>query len=179
MEKLAGKPEKDVPVRDLQPSGMPGGDINAELIDCGVPITATGDYDAAALGTCVHDIFCVADNKTDAQVADMVKAYGFENNLKDSDQIKKSWESLTEWLMKKYGPDKKQYHELPFKHQLPNGQIVTGSMDFVWETAEGCVVVDYKTTNNVQQFSHIFIFTVLYEYFLCSAGTEFVLLVLR
>ena len=47
--------------------------------------------------------------------------------------------------MKNYGPDKKQYHELPFKHQLPNGQIVTGSMDFVWETAEGVVLVDFKS----------------------------------
>ena len=150
MVKLAGKPEKDVPVRDLQPSGIPGGDVKVELIDCGVPITVTGSFETTALGTCVHDIFCVADKKSDQEVAQLVKVYGFENNLEDSGQIKKSWESLTEWLMKNYGPDKKQYHELPFKHQLPNGQIVAGSMDFVWATAEGCVVVDYKTTNTTR-----------------------------
>ena len=143
-------PPEDIPGRDVAPSGMEGGDVQAELIDCGVPITTTGDYDSTSLGTCVHDIFCVADKKSDQEVTQFVKAYGFENNLKDSGQIKKSWESLTEWLMKKYGSDKKQYHELPFKHQLPNGQIVTGSMDFVWETAEGCVVVDYKTTNTTR-----------------------------
>lgn len=150
MIKLEGKPEKDVPFRDLQPSGMPGGDVKGELIDCGDPISVTGSCDTSVLGTCVHDIFCVADNKTDEEIADMVKAYGFEENLTNSSQIKKSWESLTEWLSANFGPAQKQYHELSFKHQLENGQIVTGSMDFVWETAEGCVVVDYKTTKTTR-----------------------------
>ena len=132
--------------RDLAPSSMPGGEVQAELIDCGKPISVAGSYEADELGTCVHNIFCVADNKTDDQIADMVKAYGFEENLPACEEIKKSWNALTTWLQSSFGPAQKQYHELQFKHQLQNGQIVTGSMDFVWETAEGCVVVDYKTT---------------------------------
>ena len=52
------------------------------------------------------------------------------------------------WLDSSFGPAQKEYHELPFKHQLANGQIVSGSMDFVWETAEGCVLVDYKTSES-------------------------------
>ena len=131
--------------RDLMPSSMPGGVVQAQLIDCSSPITVTGEYDYAELGTCIHNIFCVADNKTEEQIAAMVKTYGFEKNLPDCTQIKKSWESLTSWLSGKFGPANKQYHELPFKHQLKTGQIVTGSIDFVWETSEGCVVVDYKT----------------------------------
>ena len=131
--------------RDLTPSSMKGGEVQAELIDCGEPITVTGTYEANELGTCVHDIFCVADYKTDAQIADMIKAYGFEANLTASGEIKKSWNALTQWLQASFGSAQKQYHELPFKHKLASGQIVSGSMDFVWETTEGCVVVDYKT----------------------------------
>ena len=147
MIKLAGKSEKDVPLRDLTPSSMQGGEVKAEMLETGTAITISGKADAAALGTCIHDIFCVAESKSDKDIADMVKAYGFESNLPKTDEIKKAWEALTSWLTSNYGPAQKQYHELPFKHQLKTGQIVTGSMDFVWETKEGCVVVDYKTTN--------------------------------
>ena len=147
MLKLAGEPEKDVPLRDLTPSSMQGGEVKAEMLETGTSITVTEKADSAALGTCIHDIFCVADSKSDKDIADMVKAYGFESNLPKTDEIKKTWEALTSWLTSNYGPAQRQYHELPFKHQLKSGQIVTGSMDFVWETKDGCVVVDYKTTN--------------------------------
>ncbi|SFI85804.1 ATP-dependent exoDNAse (exonuclease V) beta subunit (contains helicase and exonuclease domains) [Treponema bryantii] len=145
--KLAGKPSNIAVKRDLTPSSMQGGEVKAEMLETGTPITVTGKADSATLGTCIHDIFCVADSKSDKDIADMVKAYGFESNLPKPDEIKKAWEALTSWLTSNYGPAQKQYHELPFKHQLKTGQIVTGSMDFVWETASGCEVVDYKTTN--------------------------------
>ncbi len=140
-----GEPAKDVPLRDITPSSMEGGDVQAQLIDCGAPITVTGSYESDALGTCIHDIFCVTDSKSDQEVAQMVKAYGFEKNLPECGQIKAAWGALTGWLSANFGPAQKQYHELPFKHQWSTAQIVTGSMDFVWETADGCIVVDYKT----------------------------------
>lgn len=145
---IAGKPAKNPLDQYLSPSGIEGDKITVNPIDCGTPITVikNDNYDPAALGTCIHDIFCVVDHKTDAQIAEMVKAYGFESNLPKAGEIRASWEALTAWLTQNYGTDKKQYHELPFKHQLKNGQIVTGSMDFVWETADGCVLVDYKTS---------------------------------
>ena len=148
MTKLAGKPEKDVLLRDLQPSSMPGGEVKADVIELGTKINKTGSPAPAALGICIHDIFCVAENKTDKEIADMVKAYGFDSNLPKTDEIKKAWEALTHWLSSNYGPANKLYHELPFMHQLANGQTVTGSMDFVWEADSGCIVVDYKTTSD-------------------------------
>ena len=143
--KLAGKPGKDAVKRDLQPSSMPGGEVKAKVVELETRITEAGKSDAAALGICIHDIFCVAENKTNKEIADMVKAYGFESNLPKPDEIKKAWEALITWLSATYGPAQKQYHELPFTHHLTTGQKVTGSMDFVWETESGCVVVDYKT----------------------------------
>ena len=146
--KLAGTPAKNPLDRNLSPSGIEGDKITVNPIDCGTPITVikNDNYDPAALGTCIHDIFCVADHKNDAQIADMVKAYGFESNLPKAGEIKTSWEALKDWLTQNYGPTQCEHHELPFKHQLKNGQIVSGSMDYVWETSEGCVLVDYKTS---------------------------------
>lgn len=143
--KLAGNPVNNAQPRDLQPSSMSGGEVEVEMIEAGTTITVTGKADSAALGTCIHDIFCVAENKKYNDIAEMVKAYGFESNLPKTDEIKRAWESLTAWLTSNYGSAKKQYHELPFKHQLDTSQIITGSVDFVWETDEGCVIVDYKT----------------------------------
>lgn len=143
--KLAGNPVNNAQPRDLQPSSMSGGEVEVEMIEAGATITVTGKADSAALGTCIHDIFCVAENKKDNDIAEMVKAYGFESNLTKTDEIKIAWEALTTWLTSNYGSAKKQYHELPFKHQLDTAQIITGSMDFVWETDAGCVIVDYKT----------------------------------
>lgn len=42
------------------------------------------------------------------------------------------------------------YHELPFK-QFYEGQIFTGSIDFIWETAEGVVLVDFKTYPGIKE----------------------------
>ena len=142
---LAAKPSNDAEPRDLQPSSMSGGEVEVEMIEAGTTITVTGKAGSAALGSCIHDIFCVAENKKDNDIAEMVKAYGFETNLTKTDEIKRSWESLTVWLTSNYGSAKKQYHELPFKQQLDTAQIITGSIDFVWETDVGCVIVDYKT----------------------------------
>ena len=143
--KLAGNPVNNAQPRDLQPSSMSGGEVEVEMIEAGTTITVTGKADSAALGTCIHDIFCVAENKKDNDIAEMVKAYGFESNLPKIDEIKRAWEALTTWLTSNYGSANKLYHELPFKHQLDTAQIITGSMDFVWETDAGCVIVDYKT----------------------------------
>ena len=144
---LKGDEDKNSLIRDLQPSNMPSGYVFATLFDCksSINILDNKKYDYSALGTRIHDIFCTIENRTEQEISNMIKSYGFEKIVTEPSEIKKSWEGLIEFLKEKYGQAKKFYHELPFKHKLQTGQIVTGSMDFVWETSEGCVLVDYKT----------------------------------
>ena len=144
---LKGDEDKIYLVRDLQPSNMPSGYVFATLYDCksSINILDNKKYDYSALGTRIHDIFCTIENKTEQDISNMIKNYGFEKIVTNPTDIKNSWEGLIEFLKEKYGEAIKQYHELPFKHKLQTGQIVTGSMDFVWETSKGCVLVDYKT----------------------------------
>jgi ATP-dependent exoDNAse (exonuclease V) beta subunit len=48
------------------------------------------------------------------------------------------------FLVQCYGKASMKYHERPFK-QFVNGQIVTGSIDLVWQTEEGAVIIDFKS----------------------------------
>lgn len=139
--------DKNSLIRDLQPSNMPSGYVFATLYDCksSINILDNEEYNYSDLGTCIHDIFCTIENKTEQDISNMIKNYGLEKIVTNPTDIKNSWEGLIEFLKEKYGEAIKQYHELPFKHKLQTGQIVTGSMDFVWETSKGCVLVDYKT----------------------------------
>ena len=50
-------------------------------------------------------------------------------------------------MTQQFGPAIATYHERPFKYEL-NGQITTGSIDLVWKTEKGCIVIDYKTYPN-------------------------------
>ena len=150
--KIAGVEDKNALLRDLQPSSMPGGKISAEFYDCAKPIATSGKYNSAALGTFIHNVFCVADYKSNEEIAEMVRLCGFGDNLQHCGEIKKSWNDFKAYLEKTYGKEKKLYHELPFKQRLANGQIVTGSIDFVWETEkDGVVVVDFKTFNGAKK----------------------------
>ena len=48
-------------------------------------------------------------------------------------------------LTEKYGASVKHHHEIPFRHKNSEGQLVSGFIDFVWETEDSYVVVDYKS----------------------------------
>ena len=64
--------------------------------------------------------------------------------LPNAGEILTAWTNLESFLTEKYGAKTRAYHELPFKQHY-DGQIFTGSIDFVWETAEGVVLVDFKS----------------------------------
>jgi len=110
-----------------------------------IPVKGSPEMDL--VGTCIHNIYAAwtADDAANAAVAQrLVKAFGFEAVLPDTNAILAARKALADKLTKDYGPCVKEYHELPFQH-LCDGQIVRGSMDLVWETAEGCVLIDFKT----------------------------------
>ncbi len=134
--------------RDLRPSSCkPGHDVKAGVVfDSGRRIAVkSSDGEMDRIGTCLHDIFCVLErNPTEAQVMGIVRAHGMENALPDAAGVLSAWTNLEAFMTEKYGKKTATYHELPFKQHY-EGQIFTGSIDFVWETAEGVVLVDFKS----------------------------------
>ena len=99
------------------------------------------------LGTCIHGTFAAyrpGDDAWNVNVAtETVASFGLQENIPDPAQVVRSADRLFAFLEKAYGKAEHVYRELPFT--LSKGdQVVSGSMDLVWETGDGCILVDYK-----------------------------------
>ena len=100
----------------------------------------------ADVGNCIHQIYCGIEQNVDneAYYKDLIASYGLSSYLIDYEGIKIAWEELVAWLTDKYGQATHIYHERPFSH-LKDGQVFTGSIDLVWQTEEGDILIDFKT----------------------------------
>jgi len=135
--------------RDQQPSTCkPSKTVKAEILyDSGSRITLkSSEEEMNKIGTCLHNIFCVLEqNPTEAQAFEIIKNHEMSLALPDASEILTAWTNLESFMTNKYGAKTATFHELPFK-QYYEGQIFTGSIDFIWETSDGGVVlVDFKS----------------------------------
>ena len=138
-------------------------DIQPSMIDCvadevtvlldeprqRIPIENVRDEDTMAkVGICIHNIFCAIDiNHNEGFVKSAIIAHEMQKHLTNAQPILKAWDWLVEFLTKQFGPATATYHERPFKYES-NGQMTTGSIDLVWKTDKGCIIIDYKTYPN-------------------------------
>jgi ATP-dependent exoDNAse (exonuclease V) beta subunit len=102
----------------------------------------------AQIGTCLHDTFCVyrPDSKDNFERAQKI----LQNRLMQSvfpepNRIIVSMDNLYGFLNEAYPDPVKVYREYPLQLLTPSGQIIRGSCDLVWETNDGCALVDYKS----------------------------------
>lgn len=103
--------------------------------------------DMAVVGDCIHQIFAGMEEVRPAyqiSMEEIIGSYGLSDVLADEDAIVQAWKNLVDYLTTIHGAPVKTYHERPFRLHR-DGQVITGSMDFVWQTAEGDVLVDFKT----------------------------------
>lgn len=100
----------------------------------------------ADVGNCIHQIYCGIEQNIDneAYYKDLIASYGLSTYLIDYEGIRTAWEELVAWLTEEYGAATHIYHERPFSH-LKDGQVFTGSIDLVWQTEEGDILIDFKT----------------------------------
>jgi len=134
--------------RDVSPSTLieKGEKADVEVAhSAGYTIHIRGKDEMSEVGTCIHNIYCSLEFANDKieYVKNMLEDGGWSGTL-DASEIVKAWDNLEQFLSHKYGPSVSRHHELPFKY-VDGGQIFTGSMDFVYETEDGVVLVDYKT----------------------------------
>ncbi len=106
---------------------------------------ASSNDEMDKVGTCIHDIYCLLEkNKAEDFVKKIILNHHMENILTEPGEILAAWNSLENFLTENYGRKIKSFHELPFK-QMFQDQIFTGSIDLLWETEKGVVLVDYKS----------------------------------
>lgn len=101
----------------------------------------------AQMGDFIHQVFCCMDDSiTKERICELRSAYGFtEKNIPNPEELFEAWDFLINKLTSTYGKETKRHHEMPFRHLDDQGRMVSGYMDFIWETEKGYVIVDYKT----------------------------------
>ncbi len=104
-----------------------------------------GESESNIIGSCIHDIFCVLEkSKTPEACERIIEGYELKDILNDSAAIIKAWDNLADFLKKEYGDAVSVAHELNFTQGF-DGHIVNGSIDYIYRTSKGTVLIDFKT----------------------------------
>ena len=100
----------------------------------------------ADVGNCSHQIFCGIEQHIDSEsyYTNLIDSYGLATYLTDYAAIRNAWEKLVKWLTEQFGAAINIYHERPFT-LLKDGNVFTGSIDLVWQTSDGDILIDFKT----------------------------------
>ena len=120
---------------------------HAEIVmNIGDRITVKSEGDFADYGTYFHQVlFCwrLGEDNT-SLIKSMARDFHLLAPLKDLDKISATVESFYSFMKETYGGPIALHRELPFRDSR-DGQVISGSMDLVYETKNGVVLVDYKT----------------------------------
>ncbi len=102
------------------------------------------------VGDCIHNVFAAIELLDKAEVEQLVRSHGMDDVLPNADEIIRAWNNLQTFLKKEYGEPIAAHHERPFRGLQANGCIVKGSIDYVYQTINGTVLIDYKTFPQVE-----------------------------
>lgn len=122
-----------------------------------IPETVAKDREAyARMGDFIHQVFCCMDDGIGKETIEALRTdYGFQpKNMPEPEKLIDAWNFLITQLEQTYGKAVRRIHEMPFRHLDADGHYVSGFIDFVWETADAYIVVDYKTC--ASNYAHIF-----------------------
>jgi len=119
-----------------------------DTYDFGKRIPLNKDPESMAIvGDCIHQIFAGIEEKRSANKNEwdrIIESYDLSAVLTDKDAIRTAWENLYNKLTELHGASIKNYHERPFRLEM-DGQTIVGSIDLVWQTVDGDILVDFKT----------------------------------
>ena len=93
------------------------------------------------IGNFIHHAMCLW-NGDKSIIESLATEYGVSA---DVDCIATSIDNFWQWMEQTYDTPISVERELPFSFINEQGQVVTGEIDLVYHTAEGDVLVDYKT----------------------------------
>ena len=137
--------------RDISPSRIPaeGEALKiSEYVETGKRITLKGSSEMDQVGDCLHQVYSyieeVPEADLDGRIGSTVEDYGLSGNIPDPGELVEAWKRLCDFVAGRHGAAVRTWHERPFR-LVRGGQVFTGSMDLVWQTADGVVLIDYKT----------------------------------
>ena len=150
----SNKPSEEV-LRAINPSRQEGKSDSVKIIYQSkefikINSSKLDGRDYSEVGNCIHNVFAAIEHLNEAEVRQLVSSHGLDDVLPNADEIIRAWNNLQTFLNKEYGDPIATYHERPFRSMQTNGCIVTGSIDYVYQTKEGVVLIDFKTFPQVE-----------------------------
>lgn len=108
------------------------------------------DRSYSEVGDCIHNVYASIETLNKTEVENVVKSHQMDDVLPNTDEIIHAWDNLQGYLKTEFGEPVASYHERPFRMLKEDGSLVVGSIDYVYKTTEGTVLIDYKTFPQVQ-----------------------------
>lgn len=142
-------------LRTVAPSGLEGKADNVSVVyrsEQYIKINSgkLNGRDYSEVGDCIHNVFAAIEHLDKAEVEQLIRAHEMGDVLPDADEVIQAWNNLQQFLRKEYGDPTAEYHERPFRSLQNDGTVVNGSIDYVYSTHEGAILIDFKTFPQVQ-----------------------------
>lgn len=102
------------------------------------------------VGDCIHNVYAAIENLDKQEVEQLIRSHGMNDVLPNADEVIRAWDNLQRFLKKEYGEPVAVYHERPFRQLQENGTVVIGSIDYVYHTSEGTILIDFKTFPQIE-----------------------------
>ena len=102
------------------------------------------------VGDCIHNVYAAIEHLDQQEVAQLIRSHGMDDVLPNEDEVIRAWNNLQHFLVQEFGEPQSVYHERPFRSLQENGSIVIGSIDYVYHTSEGTVLIDFKTFPQIE-----------------------------
>ena len=115
-----------------------------KIVSDRINVNLEGDF--ADYGTYFHQVLFgwrLGEDNT-ALIKSLARDFHLSDPLNEPDKISATVESFYSFMKNAYGDPMSLHRDLPFR-EVRDGQVISGSMDLVYETKDGVVLVDYKT----------------------------------
>lgn len=106
------------------------------------------------VGDCIHNVFAAIEHLDKAEVEQLIRLHGMDDVLPNADEIIRAWDNLQAFLKNEYREPDAVYHERPFRQLQENGTMVVGSIDYVYRTSKGTILIDFKTFPQVEAITN-------------------------
>lgn len=97
------------------------------------------------VGDCIHNVYAAVEHLDKAEVEQLIRSHGMDDVLPNTEEVIRAWDNLLGFLKAEYGAPLNVHHERPYRQLLDDGTMVVGSIDFVYQTPEGSLLIDFKT----------------------------------
>lgn len=104
----------------------------------------------AQVGDCIHNVFAAIEHLDTSEVEQLICSHDMGDVLPNADEVVRAWDNLQQFLNNEYGAPRAVYHERPFRRLQDDGTVVVGSIDYVYHTPKGAVLIDFKTFPQVE-----------------------------